>query len=291
MNHLQETGVGRTVNSLRKIEGEKGLGDAAKALVSKWKNMVMMEEEAERREKEESSGPSEEDVKKIKLIREAELERKKSQEKMKPNKVEQSDTKTDNISGFSPSSPARSNLEKSKYKDKENDKKRKYESSDNESTSKRSKYETSSKERNHSKYSRKPVNEGNIKVESDDERYSPEHVSEIKSVSNIHPSSKSNDKHNQKVSSSPHQKNNESKVDQKCRSNSSSSSFNHRPSKSSSSSSSSKHKSSSSNSEKKHSGKHKNELDADGINSQSGKDIFFTDNECFLLHMYYKIKL
>lgn len=71
VSHLQETGVGKTVNSLRKIDGE--IGDAAKALVAKWKNMVMLEDEAERKQKEEAaSGPSEEDVKRIKLIREAE---------------------------------------------------------------------------------------------------------------------------------------------------------------------------------------------------------------------------
>ncbi|XP_067618237.1 transcription elongation factor B polypeptide 3 [Eurosta solidaginis] len=43
VEHLQETGVGKTVNSLRKYNGE--IGVAAKALVTKWKAMVAAEEE------------------------------------------------------------------------------------------------------------------------------------------------------------------------------------------------------------------------------------------------------
>lgn len=38
IDHLQRTGVGKTVNSLRKYNGQ--VGDAAKVLVAKWKNMV-----------------------------------------------------------------------------------------------------------------------------------------------------------------------------------------------------------------------------------------------------------
>ncbi|XP_030370326.1 transcription elongation factor B polypeptide 3 [Scaptodrosophila lebanonensis] len=41
--HLQETGIGKTVNTLRKINGEVGI--AAKTLVTKWKAMVAAEEE------------------------------------------------------------------------------------------------------------------------------------------------------------------------------------------------------------------------------------------------------
>ncbi|KAH8382674.1 hypothetical protein KR009_004812 [Drosophila setifemur] len=40
--HLQETGIGKTVNALRKFNGEVGV--AAKTLVSKWKAMVAAEE-------------------------------------------------------------------------------------------------------------------------------------------------------------------------------------------------------------------------------------------------------
>ncbi|XP_004530216.1 transcription elongation factor B polypeptide 3 [Ceratitis capitata] len=43
VEHLQQTGVGKTVNSLRKFNGE--IGVAAKALVTKWKAMVAAEEE------------------------------------------------------------------------------------------------------------------------------------------------------------------------------------------------------------------------------------------------------
>ncbi|XP_053698086.1 transcription elongation factor B polypeptide 3 [Sabethes cyaneus] len=45
VQHLQETGVGRTVNGLRKYDGEVGV--AAKALVTKWKTMVADEESDE----------------------------------------------------------------------------------------------------------------------------------------------------------------------------------------------------------------------------------------------------
>ncbi|XP_043789286.1 transcription elongation factor B polypeptide 3 [Apis laboriosa] len=45
VQHLQETGVGRTVNGLRKYDG--GVGNAAKALVAKWKAMVASEETSE----------------------------------------------------------------------------------------------------------------------------------------------------------------------------------------------------------------------------------------------------
>lgn len=38
VQHLQSTGIGRTVNSLRKDDGE--VGAAAKTLISKWKEMV-----------------------------------------------------------------------------------------------------------------------------------------------------------------------------------------------------------------------------------------------------------
>uniref|UniRef100_A0A182PG79 TFIIS N-terminal domain-containing protein n=1 Tax=Anopheles epiroticus TaxID=199890 RepID=A0A182PG79_9DIPT len=45
VRHLQDTGIGRTVNSLRKYDGEVGV--AAKALVTKWKAMVAAEESDE----------------------------------------------------------------------------------------------------------------------------------------------------------------------------------------------------------------------------------------------------
>lgn len=42
---MQETGVGKTVNALRKYDGT--VGDAAKALVAKWKLMVADEESSD----------------------------------------------------------------------------------------------------------------------------------------------------------------------------------------------------------------------------------------------------
>lgn len=42
VSHLQETGVGRTVNALRKEPGH--VGKAARDLVNKWKEMVAAEE-------------------------------------------------------------------------------------------------------------------------------------------------------------------------------------------------------------------------------------------------------
>ncbi|KAF6213883.1 hypothetical protein GE061_011608 [Apolygus lucorum] len=56
VQHLQETGVGRSVNSLRKFNGE--VGEAAKALVTKWKAMVAAEESDD-----EDSAPVETDSK------------------------------------------------------------------------------------------------------------------------------------------------------------------------------------------------------------------------------------
>lgn len=39
---MEDTGIGRTVNGLRKLGGE--VGDAAKALVARWKDMVVQED-------------------------------------------------------------------------------------------------------------------------------------------------------------------------------------------------------------------------------------------------------
>ncbi|XP_078034843.1 transcription elongation factor elongin A [Augochlora pura] len=55
VQHLQETGVGRTVNALRKYEN--GVGDAAKALVAKWKAMVASEETSEGEDEDEACVP------------------------------------------------------------------------------------------------------------------------------------------------------------------------------------------------------------------------------------------
>jgi transcription elongation factor B polypeptide 3 len=61
VQHLQDTGVGRTVNALRKYEGDTG--EAAKALVAKWKAMVAAEDSSEGEREphpEESNSPEEE---------------------------------------------------------------------------------------------------------------------------------------------------------------------------------------------------------------------------------------
>lgn len=55
VQHLRDTGVGRTVNSLRKFEG--GVGDAAKALVCKWKTMVAEEDSSDPEEEDEACVP------------------------------------------------------------------------------------------------------------------------------------------------------------------------------------------------------------------------------------------
>lgn len=55
VQHLQQTGVGRTVNGLRKYYGT--VGDAAKSLVCKWKNMVIDDdEESVEKEDEDETG-------------------------------------------------------------------------------------------------------------------------------------------------------------------------------------------------------------------------------------------
>lgn len=55
VQHLRETGVGRTVNSLRKFDG--GVGNAAKALVCKWKTMVADEDSSDPEEEDEACVP------------------------------------------------------------------------------------------------------------------------------------------------------------------------------------------------------------------------------------------
>lgn len=58
VEHLQDTGIGKTVNSLRKFDGEVGV--TAKALVTKWKAMVAAAESSENDEDdEEDNGKSE----------------------------------------------------------------------------------------------------------------------------------------------------------------------------------------------------------------------------------------
>nr|CAG4648181.1 EOG090X0BTZ [Moina brachiata]SVE93216.1 EOG090X0BTZ [Moina brachiata] len=53
VQHLQATGIGRTINGMRKSEGS--VGEEARALVSKWKEMVAAED------KSDSDGPAEEE--------------------------------------------------------------------------------------------------------------------------------------------------------------------------------------------------------------------------------------
>ena len=55
VQHLRDTGVGRTVNSLRKFDG--GVGDAAKALVAKWKTMVANEDSSDPEDEDEACVP------------------------------------------------------------------------------------------------------------------------------------------------------------------------------------------------------------------------------------------
>ncbi|XP_072752230.1 transcription elongation factor B polypeptide 3 [Anoplolepis gracilipes] len=55
VQHLQETGVGRTVNSFRKYDGS--VGDASKALVYKWKRMVAAEDSSEGEDEDETCVP------------------------------------------------------------------------------------------------------------------------------------------------------------------------------------------------------------------------------------------
>lgn len=55
VQHLQETGVGRTVNAMRKEPGD--VGQAARALVYKWKLMVAAEESDTENEQNNDSEP------------------------------------------------------------------------------------------------------------------------------------------------------------------------------------------------------------------------------------------
>ncbi|XP_012283397.1 transcription elongation factor B polypeptide 3 [Orussus abietinus] len=60
VQHLQVTGVGRTVNALRKYDGD--VGEASKALVAKWKSMVADEDSSEADEEDEGCEPDASDT-------------------------------------------------------------------------------------------------------------------------------------------------------------------------------------------------------------------------------------
>lgn len=57
VQNLQKTGIGRVVNGLRKYEGD--IGESAKSLVLKWKNVVQIEESENIYQKEENSDEEE----------------------------------------------------------------------------------------------------------------------------------------------------------------------------------------------------------------------------------------
>ncbi|EFA12997.1 transcription elongation factor B polypeptide 3 [Tribolium castaneum] len=57
--HLEQTGVGRTVNGLRKLGGD--VGDSAKSLVAKWKEMVVGEQEEEEEEDDDEDEDDEDE--------------------------------------------------------------------------------------------------------------------------------------------------------------------------------------------------------------------------------------
>nr|XP_022901595.1 transcription elongation factor B polypeptide 3-like [Onthophagus taurus] len=56
VGHLEETGVGRTVNAMRKMEGK--VGDASRELVNKWKLMVSQNQDCDDTNKNEPNGKS-----------------------------------------------------------------------------------------------------------------------------------------------------------------------------------------------------------------------------------------
>nr|CAG4638684.1 EOG090X0BTZ [Cyclestheria hislopi] len=83
VQHLQETGIGRTVNGMRKTEGS--VGEQARALVNKWKAMVAAEDKSESEDEvhsEEATVKEEEDDR-----------REKYHKKMKENKKQESPQK------------------------------------------------------------------------------------------------------------------------------------------------------------------------------------------------------
>lgn len=83
VQHLQQTGVGRTVNGLRKYYGT--VGDAAKSLVCKWKNMVVDD-------KEDSSDREDEDEACVMDAHESHTD------SLKQEDMEESDSSSDRLS-------------------------------------------------------------------------------------------------------------------------------------------------------------------------------------------------
>ncbi|TGZ47471.1 uncharacterized protein Eloa isoform X1 [Temnothorax longispinosus] len=88
VQHLQQTGVGRTVNGLRKYDGT--VGDAAKSLVYKWKNMVA--------DDKDDSSDREDDDEACVMDDHENTDNQDSPLSPKPEDIEESDSSSDQLS-------------------------------------------------------------------------------------------------------------------------------------------------------------------------------------------------
>lgn len=180
--HLEKTGVGRTVNSLRKVDGE--VGNAAKALVSKWKEIVVLEEKStENDDIENKSEKYSDNVKTTSLNNSVEkkVKSEKSRNYSDDNKKHDSSHKTNHSESKHIKSGSREDSKR----------KRKSESEDDEEI--RSKY---------AKYPSKPVNEDDSSDSENENKTKQKNVKIREKSSN---KSSEND-YDKKDSSSKHKK-------------------------------------------------------------------------------------
>lgn len=113
VEHLQETGIGRTINGMRKTEGP--VGEEARSLVNKWKEMVAAEDKSDSENDQEEAKDVDSDKGDESLIQATES---KSKESPKEDKHKASSSKSKSGSSRT-KSPERSKSSKSGDKHKE----------------------------------------------------------------------------------------------------------------------------------------------------------------------------
>ncbi|XP_050433259.1 transcription elongation factor B polypeptide 3 [Adelges cooleyi] len=226
VQNLQKTGIGRVVNSLRKDEGN--IGEAAKTLVLKWKNVVKVEESENFYQRDDNSGDEHYEVSSTNDNEELQISQNitssvastsyynKSIESNLPNETNESDS---NNSSDQESSHRRHSDDKTKYKKikKEKDCKKRKDSDSSHADDHRDGHSSKKVKREHkydkhdsAKHKKHSTNEHETKVSSSkssiDKKYSESSVKKEKKSS--HSDSKK-DKH--KSESKSHKDKSESK--------------------------------------------------------------------------------
>lgn len=161
VSHLEETGVGRTVNALRKVDGD--VGDGARLLVNQWKEMVELDTH------DNDAQDSDKDVEEMEEC--TENEENSSQNDIETSNLNSSDIKksssSSNLNGESPSKSDRHSKQKEIY-DRRHNESSSSKKHDNFSSSKGS--SSKSSKRKHEESSLKVVSENSENSEDSDER-------------------------------------------------------------------------------------------------------------------------